>query len=161
MPDEEEMEAMFNMMFAEMMGFGGGFGRGSGGRGRRGGGGGMFGIPTEMFDMMEAMMMDEDMPYDDEDEDDNEDDDDHQYASLEEVMGAFGLMAEDDDEFDSDDYDEDDIAAAFGFRQADVGSLLLGELLAAEQRHGSNKLKPGSSKAGSSNTVRFNSIVQS
>lgn len=46
MPDEEEMEAMFNMMFAEMMGLGGSR------KGKRGGG---FEIPADMFDMMEAM----------------------------------------------------------------------------------------------------------
>ena len=44
--------------------------------------------------------------------------------------------AGDEDDYDSDDYDEDDLAAAFGLHQADLGSLLMGELLAAERRHG-------------------------
>lgn len=46
MPDEEEMEAMFNMMFAEMLGVGG-FGGGSS-------------IPFELFEMFEAMMEEDD-----------------------------------------------------------------------------------------------------
>ena len=56
MPSEEEMAAMFNMMFAEMMGFGGMDGFGPGGRGS---------APDPfaagmMSDFLEAMMMEED-----------------------------------------------------------------------------------------------------
>ena len=63
MPSEEEMGAMFNMMFAEM--FAGAFGGGSFG-------GGSFEIPMDMFDMMEMMVNGEF----DEDDDEEYDDDD-------------------------------------------------------------------------------------
>ena len=111
--------------------------------------GGVFGIPVEVFDMMEAMMADE---LGDEygDEEDDEDDDENE---MEKMMGIFSMMKEvgDEDDYDSDDYDEDDIAAAFGLHQADLGSLLMGELLAAERRHGGGGKSSSRSMTGSPN----------
>ena len=152
MPDEEEMEAMFNMMFAEMMGFGGGFG--GGGQGHRGQG--IFDIPVEMFDMMEAMMADEmGDEYDDDDDDDGDEND------MEKMMGIFSMMKEaaDEDDYDSDDYDEDDLAAAFGLQQADLGSLLMGELLAAERRHAGGKVFGSSGKSMTGSFAALESVT--
>jgi len=134
MPDEEEMEAMFNMMFTEMMGLGGSR------KGKRGGG---FEIPADMFDMMEAMMEDE--------MDLNDDEDGNDYATMEDIMGAFGVTGrnvfvygEDDEEYDSDDYDDEDL---LGWQEAQFGAALMNEMLSAERRHEVSRRVPGSAKA--------------
>jgi len=153
MPDEEEMEAMFNMMFAEMMGFGVKKGKGS----KRGG----FEIPIDMFDMMEAMMEGEMNLNDDYDDDDDD------YATMEDIMGAFGMKGrnvfvydedEDDEEYDSDDFDEEDL---LGWQEAQFGAALMNEMLSAERRHEASRRGPkmmahagGNSFNGGSNKTK-------
>eukprot|EP01038_Epipyxis_sp_PR26KG_P010399 gene10399-13967_t len=118
--NEEEMNAMFNMMFADMMSGMGGMGGGGGGRGG-------FGIPlNNMFDIME-MMMEEEM-----------NSGNGYYSEVRMPHGMFSgggmySMMDSDDEDDDDDY---------GMNQADLGGFLLSELLRSEQAHHRSSSRP-------------------
>lgn len=124
-PSEEEMEAMFNMMFAEMMGLGG--------QGSEFGG-----IPINMFDMLDAMMMDE-MGGDEEEyhayfggpgnhyyfEDGDEDEDDEER-----------YYYDDDNEDEDGDYPEHLFMQGGGMVEAMLMDALLQEQLGIRDRRG-------------------------
>lgn len=123
-PNEEEMAAMFNMMFAEMMGFGMGGG---------GGGSGFNDMPS-MFDLMEVMMAQE-MGYGLDEDEDDEDSYGYDEEDLLEMIGRSGMppggfdggyFDSDDEEDGEDDYDHSQHAA----NGMNFGDFLLREMLA-------------------------------
>jgi len=105
MPDEEELEAMFNMMFADMMGGFGGMGMG--------GMGGMPHMSPQMMDMMEEMF---DQGMDEEDI----------MAAMFAGGGMFG-------DFDSDDEDGDYLGGD-PFGDGEMLEMLMHELLKPGKR---------------------------
>lgn len=118
MPDEEEMEAMFNMMFADMMG-------GFGGMGMGGGMGGMPHMSPQMMEMMEEMF------------DQGMDEEDIMAAMFAGGGGMFG-------DFDSDDEDGDYLGGD-PFGDGEMLEMLMHELLKPGKR-GPTKSK--STKSG-------------